>query len=113
MTPFAAITERINAFRDALGWRPYHKKHPKELVLGIVTEAAEVAEHVRFRTGDTLKDYLTTHKDEIGEELIDTIYCCVALADDLGIDLDAALPKKLEKTMQKYSNHLPDLDELA
>lgn len=112
MKPFQSLTKDVNQFRDALHWREYHHTHPKEMAIGISTEAAEILEHFRFRTDDMLTAYIEDHRHQIGEEIADTIYCCLALANDLGIDLDTAFHEKLAKTKERYATHPKDLDQL-
>lgn len=98
------ITKLINDWREARGWRSSggDDSNPKDIAIGISTEAAEILEHFRFMNGEKLDTYIREHKHEIGEELADTLYCIIALADELEIDLEEAVQKKLVKSAKKY-----------
>ncbi len=96
------ITKKILDWRDARGWREGDGNNPKDLAIGISTEAAEILEHFRFMNGEELETYLREHTEDIGDELADTLYCIISLADALGIDLEEAVQKKLLKSAKKY-----------
>ena len=70
--------------------------------LSLVLEAAEVMEHFQWKSPVEIKEYVVSHKKEIGEELADVLYWVLLLAHDLKIDLVDAFEKKLEKNRQKY-----------
>ena len=97
------ITKIILDWRDSRDWDKGDANNPKDLAIGISTEAAEILEHFRFMNGDVLDTYIKEHTEDIGDELADTLYCIIALADVLGIDLEEAVVKKLEKSAKKYS----------
>lgn len=96
------ITKLINDWREARGWRVKHAKYPKDMAIAISTEAAEILEHFRFKNDEELAKYIEEHKEEIGDELADTLYCIISLADILHIDLEEAVQKKLVKSAIKY-----------
>lgn len=96
----AELTDRANAFRDARDWRQFHD--PKDLMLSLSLEAAELLEHAQWRSGDDLKDHLSARREAVGEELSDILYWTLVLVDDLGIDLGEAFLRKLEKNEKKY-----------
>lgn len=95
-----ALTARANAFRDARDWRQFHD--PKDVMLSLCLEAAELLEHAQWRNGDDLKAYLAEHRDEVGEELADILYWVLVLSDDLGIDLEDAFRRKMDLNEQRY-----------
>jgi dCTP diphosphatase len=94
------ILKRILAFREARDWEQFH--HPKDLALSLVLEAAEALEHFQWKNGKELEEYIETHKADIGEELADVLYWVLLLSHDLGIDIFAALDKKIDKNELKY-----------
>ena len=97
------ITKLITDWREERGWRtPGDTYNPKDIAIGISTEAAEILEHFRFMNGEKLESYIKEHKDEIGGELADTLYNIISLADILHIDLEDAVKKKLVKSSLKY-----------
>jgi dCTP diphosphatase len=95
-----ALLARANAIRDARDWRQFHD--PKDLMLSLCLEAAELLEHAQWRNGETLKTYLAEHRDEVGQELADVLYWTLLLADDLGIDLEQAFHRKMDLNEQRY-----------
>ena len=61
--------KRVVTFCDERDWAQFH--NGKDEALSLVLEAAEVLEHFQWKNGDELKEYIKTHKEEIGEELSD------------------------------------------
>jgi len=100
MSEFDELTKKIIAFRDERNWAQFH--NPKDVSLSLVLEAAEVMEHFQWKSPVEIKEYVVSHKKEIGEELADVLYWALLLAHDLKIDLVDASEKKLEKNRQKY-----------
>ena len=94
------LIARANAIRDARDWRQFH--NPKDLMLSLCLEAAELLEHAQWRNGEALKTYLAEHKDEVGQELADVLYWTLLLADDLGVDLEDAFRRKMDLNEQRY-----------
>jgi len=100
MSDLQKMTEAVKAFRDARNWQQFH--NPKDMALSLVLEATEVLEHFQWKNGDELKMYVEEHKEEIGDELADVLYWVLMMSHDLGIDLQEAHARKLEKTAKKY-----------
>ena len=100
MSEFEELTKKILAFRDERNWAQFH--NPKDCSLSLVLEAAEVMEHFQWKSPAEIKEYVVSHKKEIGEELADVLYWVLLLAHDLKIDIVDASEKKLEKNRQKY-----------
>lgn len=92
--------EKIVAFRDARDWKQFH--NIKDMSLSLVLEATEVLEHSQWKNGAELEEYAKTHKEEIGEELADTLYWILLIAHDNNIDVFDALDKKIKKNEEKY-----------
>ena len=49
-----------------------------------------------------MKAHIKTKKEEVGEELIDTLYWVLLMCHDLEIDIAKAFDKKLEQNEKKY-----------
>jgi NTP pyrophosphatase (non-canonical NTP hydrolase) len=94
------ILNRMLEFREARDWKQFH--NPKDLALSLVLESAEVLEHFQWKNGKEMEAYVESHKNEIGEELADTLYWVLLLSHDLGIDVFDALEKKMDKNEAKY-----------
>lgn len=87
-------------FRDDRDWKQFHD--PKELGIGLSTEANEFLALMRFRKGEDLERYVLAHKEEVADELADVLYFLLLASHDLGIDLAEAQKNKLEKSAKKY-----------
>ncbi len=96
----AELTQIALAFRDERQWRQFH--NPKDLALTLALEAAEVLEHVQWRSAQELDAHLRERKTEIGDELADVLHVVLLLAEHLEIDLGEAFVKKMAKNAKKY-----------
>ena len=94
------IQQRIREFRDARDWMQFH--NPKNLAISIVLEAGELLEHFQWKTPEESEKHSVKAKEEIGDEIADVSVYLIELADNLGIDLEQAILKKLEKNAAKY-----------
>lgn len=100
MTNLEDITKKVIEFRDARDWKQFH--NPKDAVISLMLEAAEVAEHFQWKSAEEMDQYVVEHKDAVAEELVDTLYWILLLAHDLNIDLPEAFEKKMAKNALKY-----------
>ena len=94
------LIEQVKKFRQERDWDQYHS--PKNLVLALVVEAGELAEHFQWLTEEQSRrlppDKLAEVKDEVGDVLIYLANIC----DKLNIDPCEAAFDKLAKNRQKY-----------
>ena len=90
------------SFRDERDWRQFHR--PKDLVLGLVAEAGELAELFLWKTdaelGALREDSPERHR--LGEELADVLIYLLYLAEASSLDLAEACRAKLEANARKY-----------
>lgn len=101
MKSLEELTKRIVDFRDARDWKQFH--NPKDLAISLVLEAGEVMEHFQWKSKEEMDKYVFEHKDEIGDELADTLYWILLMSHDLNIDVIKSFEKKMDKNEQKYS----------
>ena len=94
------IQNRIREFRDARDWMQFH--NPKNLAISIVLEATELLEHFQWKTPEESEAHSVTAKDDVADEIADVCVYLIELADNLGIDLEKAILKKLDKNAAKY-----------
>lgn len=94
------LQKKVLAFRDARNWKQFH--NPKDSAIALVMEANEVLEHFLWKNEKEMKEHVDTKKNEIAEELADTLYWVLLIAHDLEIDLPDAFIKKLEQNERKY-----------
>lgn len=101
MKSIEVLIKRIIEFRNARDWEQFH--NPKDVALSLSLEASEVVEHFQWKNEKEIKEYVKTHKDEIGEELADVLYWVLLMSHDLNIDILDALDKKMTKNEKKYT----------
>ncbi|MEM6315769.1 MAG: MazG-like family protein [Planctomycetota bacterium] len=87
-------------FRRERDWEQFHD--PKSQAIGLVLEAAEVAEHMQWHTGNKLQELLDENKEGLGDELVDVLSWVLLIAADQGIDLPTAFAAKMKKNAKKY-----------
>ncbi len=102
MSDIADLAHRIRAFRDARDWMQFH--NPKNLACSIVLEAAELLEHFQWKTAEESEAYarVPENKEELSTEIADVAVYLIELADNLGIDLHAAILRKMAINEAKY-----------
>ncbi|GAA5072299.1 nucleotide pyrophosphohydrolase [Lysobacter panacisoli] len=96
----ANIQRRIREFRDARDWMQFH--NPKNLAISIVLEATELLEHFQWKSPDESEAHAKAARDDIADEIADVSVYLIELADNLGIDLEQAILRKLDKNAAKY-----------
>lgn len=98
----ASAKSWIKEFCRERDWDPYHG--PKDLAIGLVTEASELLEIFRFRTDrDCLKIVQeASAREGVADELADAMYFILRFAERFEFDLAKALKNKLAKNATKY-----------
>ncbi|MBC6415192.1 MAG: nucleotide pyrophosphohydrolase [Bdellovibrionales bacterium] len=96
------LKQQVAEFCEKRNWNKEHK--PKELAIGVVTEASELLEIFRFLSE---KDSLESTKnlemrEKISEELADTLCFLLRFAQLYNFDLTKCLQNKLKKNAIKY-----------
>ncbi|KIX91203.1 nucleotide pyrophosphohydrolase [Staphylococcus microti] len=89
--------DKINEFRDARNWRPFHNE--KDLALSISIEAAELLELFQWKNHE---EVVQNNRERLEEELADVLIYSYMMADNLGFDIDDIIAKKLVKNNEKY-----------
>src|SRR5690606_20354756 len=100
------VQSRLRTFADERDWAQFHT--PRNLTLALVGEVGELAELVQWRTDEEIRDLVTTDdgREAMADELADVFTYLVSIADAVGIDLDAAVHRKITKNAAKYPAHL-------
>jgi NTP pyrophosphatase (non-canonical NTP hydrolase) len=102
VTTVAELRALVRQFVDARDWRQFHS--PKNLSMSLAIEAAELMEHFQWITTDASRK-IGEQPDrlvEVSEELADVICYALAIANELEIDVSAALRDKMRKNEAKY-----------
>jgi NTP pyrophosphatase (non-canonical NTP hydrolase) len=100
MTDIERLQQRLQEFADQRDWNQFHS--PKNLAMALVVEAAELAEHFQWLTQQESYELEAGKLEKVAEELADIFVYLVRLADRLGVDLPAAVDRKIALNEQKY-----------
>ncbi|MFM2051979.1 MAG: hypothetical protein RL456_16 [Pseudomonadota bacterium] len=96
------LQARLRAFSEARGWEPYQT--PKNLAMAMVVEAAELVEIFQWMTPEQSAragDDPAVHQ-HLGEEIADVLVYLMQIADRCGIDVEAAVDRKIGLNARKY-----------
>jgi len=94
------LSQQIRNFRDERDWAQFH--NPKDMAIAISIEASELLEHFLWKHPEELDQRVAERRDAIEDEIADIGIYLTELADNLGIDLLAAMSRKIEKNAAKY-----------
>jgi NTP pyrophosphatase (non-canonical NTP hydrolase) len=94
-----ALSARVTAEHE---WEQLHS--PKELAIAVVTEAAELLQHFRFKTNDEIESFLEKRQNRtaVQDEISDVLFVVLRLSAQMHFDLSAAFERKLKKMARPY-----------
>ena len=97
-----ALSDRLRSFCAERDWDQFHS--PKDLAIGIATEAGELLEIFRFMSAEQQAELLAgvETRGHIEDELADVFFFVLRFAQMNGIDLGRALERKMAKNARKY-----------
>lgn len=92
----------VQAFCQKRDWDQFH--NPKDLAIGISTEANELLDIFRFKSHEDMKKMMVdaSIREHIGEELADILFFVLRFAELNKFDLGEILSDKIEKNGKKY-----------
>lgn len=92
----------VQTFCEERRWDPYHGA--KDLAIGLVTEASELLELFRFVPEGEVREMMGREKDrqKIADELADSLYFILRIAQLYNFDVAECLQAKLKKNALKY-----------
>ena len=92
----------VKRFCDERDWDQFH--NPKDLAIGISTEASELLDLFRFKSLEQCSQLLSDDKgrERIEDEIADVFYFVLRFAQMNGIDLSDALRRKVQKNSERY-----------
>ena len=101
-TSMASLKDAMRRFVAERDWEQFHS--PKNLVMGLSVEAAELMEHFLWMENEASRRIIDDKPalGEVADEMADVACYLLALSNSLGIDLSDAIFGKLEKNAQKY-----------
>ena len=96
------LNARLLAFARERDWEQFHS--PKNLSMALAGEAGELLEHFQWRSFEESEAHCRNEdaRQEIADEMADIAIYLTEMADNLGIDLLAAMASKLDKNAAKY-----------
>ena len=97
---FNDLRDVICAFAQARDWEQFHT--PKNLVMALSVETAELMEHFQWLTAAQSASLSAKNKEEVAQEIGDVLIYLTRLADVLGIDPLQAAFDKIESNAVKY-----------
>lgn len=101
-TTVAECRALVREFVDERDWRQFHT--PKNLAMALAIEAAELMEHFQWIDGETSRA-VADDADKlaaVADELADVMCYAMAMANELDIDVAAAMAAKMAKNRAKY-----------
>ena len=96
------IQQRLRDFAAERHWDRFHT--PKNLVMALAVESAELMEHFQWLSPEQSLDVQSDAdlRQAVAEELADVAIYLIRLADKLGIDLEIAIQDKMQRNADKY-----------
>ncbi|WP_110399138.1 nucleotide pyrophosphohydrolase [Sphaerotilus hippei] len=97
-----ALQARLRRFADERDWAPYQT--PKNLAMAMVVEAAELVEIFQWMTPEASTRIAEQPEvqQHLGEEIADVLLYLVQIADHSGIDIGAAVHRKIGMNAIKH-----------
>jgi len=96
------LKDLVRQFFEERNWDQFH--NPKDLAIGIITEAGELLDIFRFKKDDEITQMMNRPEKRtvIGEELADVLYFVLRFVQMNNFDLLDELEKKIEKNTERY-----------
>jgi NTP pyrophosphatase (non-canonical NTP hydrolase) len=96
------LRDLVRRFVEERDWKQFHT--PKNLSMSLAIEAAELMEHFQWLTPEQSRALSAdpAKRDAAGEELADVFCYALALANELGLDIDTIVRDKMAKNALKY-----------
>lgn len=102
MSDIKQLENLIKEFCEARDWDQYH--NPKDLSIGISTEANELLDIFRFKSSEQMEQMMETeaYREHISEELGDIFFFLLRFSQMNHFDLFQCVVDKMEKNNEKY-----------
>ncbi|WP_207061706.1 nucleotide pyrophosphohydrolase [Motiliproteus sp. SC1-56] len=102
MMDLEEIYGAIQAFATERDWDQYH--NPKNLVMALSVEAAELVEEFQWLTPEQAEnlDEDPERLARVRDEIADVAVYLIRLSGKLGIDMEGAIEQKMRKNAEKY-----------
>ena len=102
VTTLDTMKDWVRRFGAERRWEPFHA--PKNLVMGLAIETAELMEHFLWVDCEGSREVGRdpARREAIADELADVTVYVLNLSNTLGIDLSEAVEAKIAKNAIKY-----------
>ena len=102
MSELQELQQLVEHFCTDREWDQFH--NPKDLAIGISTEANELLDIFRFKSEGQMEAMMSDDKkrEHIGEELGDIFFFLLRFAQRNGFDIKDCLEDKIRKNNEKY-----------
>lgn len=102
MTEIEELQKMVKEFCVTRDWDQFH--NPKDLAIGISTEANELLDLFRFKTDEQMNEMMNNleKREAISEELSDVFYFLLRFSQLYGFDMKKGLEKKMKKNNERY-----------
>lgn len=96
------LIQMVQEFCEARDWDQFH--NPKDLAIGISTEANELLDIFRFKSEEQMRNIMSRadKREHVEEEVADVLFFVLRFAQMNGIDLKEVLQEKIRKNGEKY-----------
>ena len=101
-TTVEELKGQVRAFCEAREWDQFHG--PKDLAIGVATEAGELLEHFRFMSDEQATERISDpdRRPAVADELADVLFFVLRFAQRFNFDLHSVLLDKIAKNNQRY-----------
>jgi len=94
------LSLKLKEFARQRDWEQFHS--PKNLSMALSVEVAELLEHFQWLTEEQSISLESDDLIAVSEEIADIQIYLTRLADQLGVDIEDAVTKKLAVNAEKY-----------
>jgi NTP pyrophosphatase (non-canonical NTP hydrolase) len=95
-----SLHQRLLDFRSDRDWEQFHNL--RTISTSIMLEAAELAEVTQWTRDMELTDVASNRRTQIEHEVADIFILLMYLVNDLGIDVEAVVERKIKLNAEKY-----------
>lgn len=107
----ADLQRRLRAFAADRDWDPYLT--PKNLAMALVVESAELVEIFQWKTAEESLQLPEAERQHLGEEVADVLMYLLQIADRAGVDVPAAVERKIALNAVKFPVPTPGVDSVS
>ena len=94
------LSEKLRKFADERDWGKFHT--PKNLAMALSVEVSELVEIFQWLSEGEAMQVMEKKSSQVEDELADILSYLVRISDVLGVDLSAAIERKMAKNAAKY-----------